>query len=306
MQAIEIKKLFKEGKITKSEFIDMMHEKHKNIFEYSQMLEGTDIKSVTIEKDKIVMETKREGIKMLCDFNDKRMIPIEIVNFGEYEKDELELLKKCLKKDSIVFDIGANIGYYSIVLSKYINNGKVYSFEPIPPTYDYLCKHIEINDAKNIITNNIALSNYNGKAQFFYYDEGMVNSSMKILNKDVENKTVDCVVQTIDSFVEEKNIDIDLIKCDTEGSEYLVFKGAKETLMRCKPIIFTEMLRKWSKAFDYHPNEMINYLRELGYTCFTFGEGKLKEFEEMDEETIDTNFVFLDKKKHADVLTKLC
>lgn len=291
---------YRKNIINKVEYIDLMHEKHKSIFEYAYLLKDTDIRSINIEDNKVIMTTKKDEIKMVCDFDDKRSNPIEILNFGEYEIDEVEMIKNLLEEDYTVFDIGGNIGYISLLISKYIKSGQIYAFEPIKKTYDYFVENIKLNDAKNIKVNNLAFSNCNGQAEFYYYAELSGNCSMRKLNEEANNQVITCEVRKIDDYVSENNLKIDLIKCDTEGSEYLVFQGAEETLRRDKPIIFTELLRKWSTKFGYHPNEVIEYLRGFGYSCFRMVEGGLSEFVEMTDETIDTNFIFLHNEKHID------
>lgn len=88
-----------------------------------------------------------------------------------------------------------------------------------------------------------------------------------------------------------------IIKCDVEGAELLVFKGGAETLEKYKPIIQCEMLRKWAKRFNYHPNDIISFLGKLGYECFTLHDGKLDRFETMTVDTVDMNFYFIHPEK---------
>ena len=84
-----------------------------------------------------------------------------------------------------------------------------------------------------------------------------------------------------------------------------VFKGGLNTLQRDKPIVFTEMLRKWSAKFDYHPNEMIKLFAELGYECFVTKQGEFWRFFEMDENTIETSFFFMHSIKHKKEIESL-
>jgi hypothetical protein len=78
-----------------------------------------------------------------------------------------------------------------------------------------------------------------------------------------------------------------------------VYLGALECLKRDAPIVFTEMLRKWSAKFGYHPNEIIRLLAGIGYRCFVVSGDALTEFREMDDETVQTNFFFLHAENHA-------
>jgi len=111
-------------------------------------------------------------------------------------------------------------------------------------------------------------------------------------------------VRKLDVFVKENNLHIDFIKCDVEGSELFVFKGGITTIERDQPIIFTELLRKWSAKFNYHPNEVINLLKNLGYRCFTVKRGKLIEFFTMTDTTLENTFFFLHEKKHGHLIAE--
>ena len=85
----------------------------------------------------------------------------------------------------------------------------------------------------------------------------------------------------------------------------LVFQGGLATLDECRPVIFAEMLRKWTAKFGYHPNQIISLLREIGYACFACGSKVPVEFNTVDEQTAETNFLFLHREKHADRIAAL-
>ena len=100
-------------------------------------------------------------------------------------------------------------------------------------------------------------------------------------------------------FRSKHGLNLDFIKCDVEGAELLVFQGGEDVLREQKPAIFTEMLRKWSAKFDYHPNQIIELFARLGYGCFTISSRKLRRFDRMDDATLETNFFFLHRERHA-------
>ena len=90
-----------------------------------------------------------------------------------------------------------------------------------------------------------------------------------------------------------------------EGAELLVYKGGLQTINAFKPIVFTEMLRKWSAKFGYHPNDIIALFALQGYECFiNNGNHQLSEIKEVTESTANTNFFFLHLEKHASILNK--
>jgi hypothetical protein len=97
---------------------------------------------------------------------------------------------------------------------------------------------------------------------------------------------------------------VDFIKCDVEGAELLVFQGGQQTIARDLPIVFSEILRKWSAKFGYHPNDIFQLFHSLGYRSFSVAGSWLKPFEAMDATTLETNFFFLHATKHAELIRR--
>ena len=91
-----------------------------------------------------------------------------------------------------------------------------------------------------------------------------------------------------------------------EGAELLVFKGARNLFTNKQPVVFTEMLRKWAKKFDYHPNDIIKYFSDLGYLCFVIRDEKLISFTCVGDDTLDTNYIFLHGENHSNIISNLC
>jgi FkbM family methyltransferase len=303
MNLIEIERDFKDGKITKEEYISKMHEIHAILFDYADFIVNRDIKKIEITNNTVIMESRENNIKLIADKYDERVIPIEILNFGVYEK-EMDMVLKLVSECSTIIDIGANIGWYSLNMSQKNKYSNIFSFEPIPKTFEYLKSNINLNNASNVHAFNFGFSDEEKDLVFYYYKKGPGNSSLMNLSEREDVEQIICKVKKLDNFVSREGLTIDFIKCDVEGAELFVFKGGFETIKKDKPIIFTELLRKWSAKFDYHPNEVIDLLREIGYKCFTIGENSLFEFEKMDEDTIQTNFIFLNTEKHSKLIKR--
>ena len=301
----ELNKDYQNGRLEKHDYIKSMHIKHQALFDYFDYIKETDIESITIDNEKIFVELKDTGIKLYLDRFDSRFIPIEILNFHTFDPVEKELIYKLARKSQVIFDIGANIGWYSLNFSILENVSKVYSFEPIPRTYDYLTNHIKFNNIDNIFPSNIALSDHNGEVEFFFTNLETGSSSMRNIQDRDNIETVICKTKTLTDFVIENKTHIDMIKCDVEGSELFVFKGGIEILERDKPFIFTEMLRKWAAIFEYHPDDIINLLSSVGYRCFAYVDEKLEEFFCIKTETKPTNYFFLHKDKHNEIIKSL-
>jgi FkbM family methyltransferase len=304
MKLRETKRAFEQGAFAKAEYIGRMHAIHESLFDYGEFIKDTDIQEIVIRGDSLRFLT-RSGIWLLGDPHDERIIPIEIINFGSYEKECLEMMLKLIDDGDSVFDIGANVGWYSINIARAKAGVKINAFEPIPRTFDYLRRNLELNGSSSVAIHNRGLSDAAGDLVFYYYPEGSGNASMADLTHSAGVQKIVSPVDTLDRFVAERAARVDFIKCDVEGAELKVFKGAREVLSSHRPAIFTEMLRKWSIPFGYHPNDIISLLGEMRYRCFTIHGARLVEFLRMDDATVETNFVFLHTDRHAERIRQL-
>ena len=295
----QLKSDFKEGKTSKADYIDKIHEIHKYLFEYADFIKNTDVSKIEIVKDAVVMTLATTGSKIICNKNDKRTSAVEVLNFDCVEKPELNMIKNLVKENSVILDIGANIGWYSMNLPKLIPNVQIYSFEPVPETFDYLRQNIEINNLENIKIFNFGFYDKEEIIPVNYYPEYTCATSIAKLSKTNKVHSIPCNFRKLDNFINENNLKIDFIKCDTEGSEIFVFQGGLETLKNQKPIIFTEMLRKWAAKFSYHPNDMIKLFNDIGYKCFRINDDYLLEIILITEETPETNFFFLPEERKS-------
>jgi len=299
MSLSETQTAYQSGEMTKPAYIDAMHAQHARLFEYAAFLHNTDIARIEISDGQVIMQTRRHGIRLMCDPADKRVIPVEILNFGAYEVAELDMLLRLLQNRMTIFDIGANVGWYSLNIAKAFPESRILAFEPIPPTFAYLKQNLALNQISNVQPFNIGLSDRQDTLTFHFHPEGSGSASSADLMGTGTAQKIQCPVQRLDDFVAETKQHVDFIKCDVEGAELFVFSGGIETIRRCTPIIFTEMLRKWAEKFNYHPNQIIDLLAGLGYRCFTIHPGWLVELQKMGAKTVETNFLFLHATAHA-------
>lgn len=300
-----IKAAYLDGKLTKVEYIQEMHRVHSCLYDYTDFLCDTNIEKIEIMDESVIMTSRDTKIKMLCDRLDQRIAPIEILNFGAYEKIDADMMKSLIDPGSCILDIGANFGWYSMNLAKQVLDLKVHAFEPVPKTFDYLEKNIKLNQITTITAYNFGFSDKEDEKTFYFYPKGSGNASLKDLSERSDVEKIICKVKRLDDFVSSRNIKVDFIKCDVEGAELFVFQGGLSTLKTLKPIIFTEMLRKWSAKFNYNPNQLIQLLSKVGYACFTATSNSLKEFHAMSNQTTETNFFFLHREKHAEKIKLL-
>lgn len=182
---------------------------------------------------------------------------------GTYERGIRVKLEKTVRETDIVYDIGAHVGYYTLLFSKIVgNSGRVFSFEPLKRNLIYLGKHLKINRITNVSVVEAAVSDSAG-TQFFEVGK---SHSMGHLSPEGGVGEKVCVL-TLDEFIfGSKNPVPQCIKIDVEGAETLVLKGAKRVLSEFHPIIFLaahgyrkrDECRDFLTALDYKLETLVN------------------------------------------------
>ena len=125
MRMIETIESYKSKEISKQEYIDAMYGFHTLLFEYAKILPDTDIKNIEIVDDKVIMTSRTSDVKLLLKNPDKRVAPIEVLNFNYYEKENSDMIFCLIEQEFNVFDIGANVGWYALNIAKQFDKAKV-------------------------------------------------------------------------------------------------------------------------------------------------------------------------------------
>jgi FkbM family methyltransferase len=298
MSLEDLHRAYREGRLTKPAYIDAMHERHRALHDYARFMKATAVGRIEIVDDRVTFTMRDTGVELIADPKDKRLAPIEALNFGSYEKAEVDAACSLVAPGETFFDIGANVGFYSLTLARRVPGLRIHAFEPIPRTFAALERHLALNGMTTTRAHNFGFSDTAGEKTFYFSPEGSGNASAANLSGAPSVVEIRCRLERLDDFVTRERVAPDLVKCDVEGAELLVFKGGLETLARHRPAILTEMLRKWSAPFGYHPNEIIDTLERMGYGCFTVRGSRLVAFGRMDEGTVETNFFFLHRERH--------
>ncbi len=196
---------------------------------------------------------------------------LEICNSDNYEKI---LYLNQVKKGQTVFDIGANVGNFTILFSNIVGKqGKVFSFEAVPKTFEYLSRNVESLKIHNVILENLAIGDKQGNFNIYTPGNDSGQSSLMIHNKgswkNSDIQKVTCSMVTLDKYIKKNNIErLDFIKCDIEGAELLALKGMTQILNRHRPKLLLEVNDKWTKSFGYTSHDLIVFLKEVGYKTF--------------------------------------
>lgn len=218
----------------------------------------------------------------LRGFQLMNLLPLEIepVLINKMEIKCSNILNKVNLKSGIVLDVGASYGYYSLLLSRSVGTGRVYTFEPDWRTYGRLVENLTLNAVQNVVPVPVCLSD-SAPALLIWnscvedpWNSGIANDQ----NVFMDSRTVVPVI-SIDDFSVSLDIKnkIRFIKIDVEGAELSVLKGAIHVIEESQPLLLCELhsaeLAKQCFSFftskDYEW-EMVEYMSETRQHIFAF------------------------------------
>lgn len=302
----QIRGAYEAGKTSKQDYIEAIHARHASLFDYPEFIAGTDVEALSIHADGVFVRSRSQQIDLLLDPRDQHLVPCTLMNFRSYEMAETEFLKAVTQEDGVILDIGANCGWYALALAKHCPAVQIHAFEPIAHTHEILQRNIRHNGFSNIETHRLAFSNQEATLEFLYTANCSGATSLVLAGQpdSLENlEKISCPATTLDLFCARNALAPQIIKCDVEGAELMVIQGGEETIAAHKPVILIELLRKWARQFDYHPNDVVTLLGRHGYQAYTLGNEGLTPCPGIDEETQETNFIFLHGQQHRHILS---
>ncbi len=166
-----------------------------------------------------------QGHKMFLDSKDSMNLSIN----GVYEEFETGLFQKEIKKGDVILDIGANIGYFTLIFANLVGEtGKVYAFEPDSTNFSILEKNIKLNGYNNIILINKAVSDNTGKLKLFLSDDS--NGDHRTYDSNDGRELIEIDSVSIDDYFSTLNKKVNFIKMDIQGAEYFAIKGMVDVL----------------------------------------------------------------------------
>ncbi len=187
-----------------------------------------------------------------------------------YEPDVTDTCMAYLQPDRDVIDIGANVGFYTVLFSRHLSNARVLAVEPTAAAYARLVKNIEHNQlADNVLVFNGAASDtaneqeikvIAGREEFSSLGE-MAHQAVK---GQVWN-TESVVCETLDNLVSRFQLNPGLIKIDVEGMEHLVLAGGSSILRSCRPVIVAELSDHLLRRNGASAAQVLEMLQQLDY-----------------------------------------
>jgi FkbM family methyltransferase len=184
---------------------------------------------------------------------------------GTYEYDKQKMIAKELSASSVFYDLGANVGFYTLLAAKRATAGKVYAFEPLPRNIKFLRKHLELNQVRNAEMFELAVSDVAGTASFQEADNSFMGRLEGGGNLNVLTATLDGLRQ------QGRILPPSVIKIDVEGAELLALRGSREVFQQFRPVLFLA-----THGREVHA-ECIQFLASWGYECQDLGDGACKD-----------------------------
>jgi len=189
-----------------------------------------------------------------------------------YER-ELAHLDRLVSPGMVVVDAGANCGIYTVAAARLVGpTGRVLSFEPGSQAFSLLKKNIEINHFQNVRAYRAALSDKNGKARLYHYEQGQTSFSLG-QPKNTRAEFEEVTIRKLDSVLEEEVAgQVGLIKLDVEGAEELVLRGLEKLLVRSHPKIILEMNAFATERLDLHRTGSWELLKSYDYEFLSLSD----------------------------------
>ena len=195
---------------------------------------------------------------------------------GAYERELVHLFKKVLHPGMTVLDLGANIGYFSVLAAGLVGkSGQVHAFEPAPTCFAQLKKNLAAFSWAHAYSS--AVGDERGTATFHFSDRGNETGWGSLLSADnAFTRQTTVPVITLDDWTREQDIHrVDFVKMDIEGGEFRALEGATELLSRYRPVVVAELNSVCLARDDRRPDDVVALLRAAGYDNFAFNEGVL-------------------------------
>jgi FkbM family methyltransferase len=221
-----------------------------------------DFRYKYLEPSGLVLTSVR-GNKMYADARDTQTGLIFIKGLP-YEEYETQVFIESVKKGMVVVDVGAHIGYYTLLAARLAGKtGQVFAFEPEPYNFTLLKKNVQINDYKNVILEQKAILNQCRNVKLFLCQYNL--GAHRIFNLNHECKSITVKAITLNEYFKNKQ-KIDIIKMDIEGAEPLAFEGMKNIISANKNLkIFVELWMARQKTQDFSPKNLLSKIFDLGF-----------------------------------------
>ena len=234
------------------------------------------------------MYSRMKGLPSACE----RTFQAYIVRDG-WEEETTRIFKEVAKEGDVIVDIGANIGYYTLLAARIVgSSGQVYAFEPDPSNYKILVNNIGLNEFTNVITEEKAVSDKLGTLNFYLNRQDM--GAHTIYETDKYKKIITIESVTLDEYFEGRECPINVVKMDIEGAELAALKGMENIIKMNEDLkIFAEFHLPWIRRAGIEPE----YFASLLFDYYKFTVTVIQDY---------TKHIKSDRVKSVNELIGIC
>lgn len=189
---------------------------------------------------------------------------------GAYSPGPLAAFDRLLNPDSVVLDIGANIGEFTLFAAKRARGGAVHAFEPVKETFARLTANVRANHFDNVVLNRLALGSVSGVATVvggdLNWDDGTVNRGVPSVTPGATGIGEKVSIATLDGYLAAAGVArVDVVKIDIEGGELEAFRGAPKMLQNMRPDLLVEVNEETCRRAGHAASELTGLLEKAGY-----------------------------------------
>jgi FkbM family methyltransferase len=237
------------------------------------------------------------ALRVRCDLTDQLQRQIY---FGLYEPDETPFFRGRLRPGDVFFDVGANVGYYSLMAAEMCGpTGQVHSFEPVAENAAVLAENAALNRLDNITLNRVAVTDGASDEITIFKRQSGSNSGWASIAPSPKrgNLAVTVPATSLDRYVAERGVGrVSLMKLDCEGAEHLVLRGARDLLSGPDaPDLMCEVNPFHLSLLGSSGAELKGLIADCGYRLYAIERGGLEPVAAGADEKVQVN-VFATKR----------
>ncbi len=233
-------------------------------------------------EERLVTATLDKGFRMRLDLEDAEQRKVYF--FRHYhERYEAALVARLLDPGEVFWDVGANVGYFSLVAAAAVGEaGQVLAFEPGAAALERLRENVSLNPFPQIKVYNLAAADREGEA-VLYRSEGIADSSASLFAVAAGTSGGEvCRTVTLDGFLKQENLPPpNFLKLDVEGAELAALQGAAAILGDSRPLLLVEMEEKNLRAAGASKAAIQEFLAGYGYRAAFLAKGRWHPIEDV-------------------------
>ncbi len=213
----------------------------------------------------LALRTSRTIAGHRFSFDPATDIGLELLLTGRFERDAIAMCANYIRPESIVVDVGANIGIHAVHFAQFARSGRVICFEPSRSTFALLLQNV--GHLANVIPLNVALSDTTGLQTFFVAADNAYSGLKDTKRKPIlRQESIACFKadEILSALLKRERIEF--VKIDVEGFETQVLQGMSERIVRDRPVIFCEIFG--GRGSNPDPESTVRFCSALGYDAF--------------------------------------